>query len=193
MIDTILVPLDGSELAERALQSARALALRYDAGLVVAHVHEPAEPIILDDLPATDDQLRSLTRQHEQAYLERVALEAAPDGRPPVKVVLLEGSVARSLSDCADRNGVDLIVLTTHGRTGFERAWLGSVTDALTSQQQHSSACATPGRRGCRWIQPDRGSAGWLSRGRACVADCLRTGRRPAGRRLAAARCLAPR
>lgn len=132
MIDTILVPLDGSELAEQALPTARALALRYGAGLLIAHVHEPTEPIVLENLPATDEQLRSLTRQHEQTYLERAARTAAPDGTPPTEVALLDGPVPVALSDYAQQRGVDLIVLTTHGRTGFERAWIGSVTDALS-------------------------------------------------------------
>jgi len=145
MIDTILVPLDGSELAEQALATARALALRYDAGLVLAHVHEPSEPIVLDDMPAIDEQLQSLTRRHEQTYLERAAQHVAPDGRPPVKVALLEGPVSRALSDCAEQYGADLIVITTHGRTGFERAWLGSVTDALSRSSSTPLLVLRPG------------------------------------------------
>jgi nucleotide-binding universal stress UspA family protein len=126
-----LVPLDGSALAERALPVAAALARRASAGLLLVHVHTrlTADPIHVEGLPVIDEQLRSQRRQHEQAYLDRVASHLATGTK--ISVALLDGPVATALVDHAEQTGTALIVMTTHGRGGLERAWLGSVADEM--------------------------------------------------------------
>jgi nucleotide-binding universal stress UspA family protein len=127
----ILVPLDGSELAERAVPVAAELARRAGVELRLLHVYDPmaAEPIYVKGLPVIDDRLRSLGREHEQAYLDRAPQRLAPGAR--VSVALLDGPVATAIVGYADRSGAALIVITSHARGGFERAWLGSVTDEM--------------------------------------------------------------
>jgi nucleotide-binding universal stress UspA family protein len=127
----ILVPLDGSELAERAVQVAADLARRTGAELRLIHVHDPmaTEPIHIAGMPIIDDHMRSLRRDHEQAYLDRAPQRLAPSGR--VLVARLDGPVATAITEYADRSGAALIVITSHARGGFERAWLGSVTDEI--------------------------------------------------------------
>jgi nucleotide-binding universal stress UspA family protein len=126
-----VVPLDGSELAERAVPVAAELARRAVADLRLVHVHDPmaAEPIYVEGLPVIDDHMRSLEREHEQAYLDGAPQRLAPGAR--VSVDLLDGPVATAIVRYAERNGAGLIVLTSHARGGFERAWLGSVTDEM--------------------------------------------------------------
>jgi nucleotide-binding universal stress UspA family protein len=126
-----VVPLDGSELAERAVPVAAELARRAVAELRLVHVHDPmaAEPIYVEGLPVIDDHMRSLEREHEQAYLDGAPQRLAPGAR--VSVDLLDGPVATAIVRYAERNGAGLIVLTSHARGGFERAWLGSVTDEM--------------------------------------------------------------
>jgi nucleotide-binding universal stress UspA family protein len=127
----ILVPLDGSELAERAVPVAAELARRAGAELLLAHVHAPltADPIHVEGLPVVDENLRPLRRQHEQAYLDRAGPRLARGAN--VSVALLDGPVAATLVGHAERSGARLIVMTTHGRGGFERIWLGSVAEEM--------------------------------------------------------------
>jgi nucleotide-binding universal stress UspA family protein len=127
----ILVPLDGSELAERALPLAAELARRKGAALDLVHVHVPisADPIHVEGLPVIDEHMRSLRRDHERVYLERVR-ERLGSGLA-ASVVLLDGRPAAALAAHARSADAWLIVMTTHGRGGLERAWLGSVADEL--------------------------------------------------------------
>src|SRR5688572_17994829 len=93
----IVVPLDGSELAERAVPVAAELARRAGAELRLVHVHDPmaAEPIYVKGLPVIDDHMRSLAREHAQAYLDRAPQRLAPAAR--VTVDLLDGPVVTAI------------------------------------------------------------------------------------------------
>jgi len=128
----IVVLLDGSELAEQAVPVAAALAKRTDAELILVHVHTPTavEPIHVEGLPVIDENMRSLRRTHEQAYLDGARERLAAGAR--ASTVLLEGRVASAVATHVGARAAQLLVLTTHGRSGFERAWLGSVADELT-------------------------------------------------------------
>jgi nucleotide-binding universal stress UspA family protein len=127
----ILVPLDGSDLAERAVPVAAHLARGAGADLRLLHVHVPitAEPIHVDGLPVIDERMHSLRREHEQAYLDGASHRLAPD--VAVAAALLDGPVTTAITEYAQRNGAGLIVMATHGRGGLERAWLGSVADEM--------------------------------------------------------------
>jgi nucleotide-binding universal stress UspA family protein len=132
MFNAILVPLDGSPLAEQALPVAARLARESGSALHVAHVHVAAspDPISIEGMPVMDDQLRSLAAEHERVYLERAAARVASDGLQPI-TARLTGPVVQALSAYARDIRAGLIVMTTHGRSGFLHLWLGSVTEAL--------------------------------------------------------------
>jgi nucleotide-binding universal stress UspA family protein len=127
----IVVPLDGSELAERALPLASDLARRAGTGLELVHVHVPiaADPIHVEGLPVLDEHMHPLRREHERAYLEKVRGRLDPG--LSARTTLLDGPIAAALAGHARATGAWLIALTTHGRGGVERAWLGSVADEL--------------------------------------------------------------
>jgi nucleotide-binding universal stress UspA family protein len=129
--DVILVPLDGSDLAERALTVAADLARRHGSALRLVHVHLPltADPIYVEGLPVIDEHFHSLRRDHEKTYLERVRDRLGAG--VSVSVALLDGTAAPALADEARTRGAALIVMTTHGRGGIERVLLGSVADEL--------------------------------------------------------------
>ncbi|HET6900348.1 MAG TPA: universal stress protein [Vicinamibacteria bacterium] len=129
--DLILVPLDGSDLAERALAVAAVLARRHGSALRLVHVHLPlaTDPIHVEGLPVIDEHLHSLRRDHEKTYLERARDRLAAG--VSTSVALLDGAPAAALADEARTRGAALIVMTTHGRGGIERALLGSVADQL--------------------------------------------------------------
>lgn len=132
MFHTILVPLDGSPASEQALATAARLAQRNTTTIHLAHVHSPytTAPISIEGLPVIDEELRSLAAEHELAYLRRAAASLAlPRGEPVV--ARLDGPVAFTLASYSREVGADLLVLTTHGRSGFTQLWLGSVAEAL--------------------------------------------------------------
>ncbi|MGB9634194.1 MAG: universal stress protein [Chloroflexaceae bacterium] len=135
MFRTILAPLDGSKVAEQALPTAARIARASGAALHLVHVHteDARDPIFVNGLPVIDERLHSLAAEHERVYLERTAATVAGDDLEPV-AVRLSGPVVRTLLRYARDVNADLIVLTTHGRSGFDRLWLGSVAESLARQ-----------------------------------------------------------
>lgn len=126
----ILVPLDGSDFAEQAIPVASAVAARWDAPLRLARVHvEVASEVhCADGLVVMDDQRDVESRLHDAAYLEQVR---ALTSEVATETAVLEGPVSAALAEDARARGARLVVMTTHGRSGFQRLWLGSVADAL--------------------------------------------------------------
>jgi nucleotide-binding universal stress UspA family protein len=141
MYRTLLIPLDGSSLSEHALPFASAIARRSGAQLHMVHVHVPytAAPIFMEGMPVIDEEVHSLRRNHERAYLERISAQLMTEESIAITASVLEPlgtgtlaeSIATTISHRAAEVGADLIVVTTHGRGGVARFWLGSVTDAL--------------------------------------------------------------
>lgn len=130
----ILVPLDGSALAETALPTALALArrspgTRLDAVVVLA---TPPAAIPAAGAPVTDRRfdhdLYAETEQYAATMRQRLAA-LAPDLTPAL--TLLYGDPAERIAHFAREGDYDVIVMTTHGRTGLSRAWLGSVADGV--------------------------------------------------------------
>ncbi len=130
MFGSILVPLDGSTFSEHAIPLARMIASRADAEMALALVHE----IPLSGDPAAGEMLHweLQQRRSEADYLEVVARRISEDWGHPVAHRLLDGlSVPAEIERCIEEGSHDLVVMTTHGRAGLERAWLGSVADGL--------------------------------------------------------------
>jgi nucleotide-binding universal stress UspA family protein len=122
----ILVPLDGSALAESAIAPACAIArdMKGQIELFLAHV---PELFVVDDAAVRGRTPRAL----ETEYLQRAAEQAAADWGVPVTYIVVKGDPTEKISDRAKQLSADLIVMTTHGRTGFSRAWIGSVADGV--------------------------------------------------------------
>jgi nucleotide-binding universal stress UspA family protein len=133
MYRKLLVPLDGSPFSEHALSFACDIAQRSGAGLHLAHVHVLNDPIYIEGMPVIDAELHALGWEHERAYLERIRTQIAATAGLPITCANLDSddSVAGTLARYVLANQIDLVVLTTHGRGGLARAWLGSVADAL--------------------------------------------------------------
>ncbi len=131
MPSSVLVPVDGSNFAEHALPYALGIARRTGATLHLALVHVPAEVVspaypLADALESRDAELR----EHDAAYMEALVERLRPSG-VELKPALLRGRVGSALSDYVDDGGIGLVVMTTHGRGGLQRAWLGSTADSL--------------------------------------------------------------
>jgi nucleotide-binding universal stress UspA family protein len=136
MYRSIITPLDGSVFSEHALPLALSIARRTGAGVRLAHVHTPAMALTYPaEYAAFDATLDIQMRESERAYLDGLAQRLAASWDVPITVALLDGlPVAGVLHDDARAAGSDLVVMTTHGRTGLSRFWMGSVADALARQ-----------------------------------------------------------
>ncbi|HSA57104.1 MAG TPA: universal stress protein [Gemmatimonadaceae bacterium] len=132
---TVLVPLDGSPLAERALGPAVHIARRTGARLEIVAVNEPravlheaaGAPGAVAVRRDVDTRLGEALRRYADDVQRRLAGEEALQ----VETRVLEGPAASTLAAYAQATGPDLLVVASHGRSGARPLWLGSVTDAL--------------------------------------------------------------
>jgi nucleotide-binding universal stress UspA family protein len=129
MIRSILVPLDGSRFGEHALPWALTIARRAQARLQLAHVHVPL--LYIDTTMGYETKVDDHVLQEEEAYLQKTVQRLARISTVLVEPVLLNGPVVETLAEHTQASGVDLIVMTTHGRGPLSRVWLGSVADEL--------------------------------------------------------------
>jgi nucleotide-binding universal stress UspA family protein len=129
MYRSLLVPLDGSAFSEQALPIALSLARRAGAALEVAHVHTPFEYYRVPSAVAPD--LDEKARKDKQYYLDGIVNRLGAEGKVTATSTLLVGHAADALHDHAVAQGIDLVVMTTHGRGPLSRFWLGSVADDL--------------------------------------------------------------
>lgn len=131
MPNKVLVPVDGSNFAEHALPYALGVARRTGATLHLALVHVPAD-IGASTYPLADatESRDAELREHDSAYMEGLVERLKP-ADVEIKPALLSGRVGAALADYVDARQIDLVVMTTHGRGGLQRAWLGSTADSL--------------------------------------------------------------
>jgi len=128
----ILVPLDGSAFAARALPTAAAIARRRGAPLHLLSVHTPlAVALAQPNAPAYDPTFDIAQREAVGAALARTADRLRGELGVEATTQVRTGDPADAIAEEAERHGAALVVMTTHGRGGFVRAWLGSVADAL--------------------------------------------------------------
>jgi nucleotide-binding universal stress UspA family protein len=132
MFSRILVPLDGSSFSEHALPYAVQVARGADAEITLALVHVRHSPT------ATDRTMREVLEAWESAhadqetgYLRALTARIAAEEGVRTHARLLSGDVVPALERIVRDDDMDLVVMTTHGRAGLERAWLGSIADGL--------------------------------------------------------------
>lgn len=131
----LLVPLDGSPLAEHALPHALAIARRSGASIRLAHVHAPLdkmeEPWRLYSTHFSD--LNEERVRQKQNYLNDVVRRIGR--RDSVNMVTYVAESDRTAEQlCAVARGVDLVVMATHGRGRWGKLWHGSTSDAVLSR-----------------------------------------------------------
>lgn len=126
MFKHILVPLDGSALAEQAVGTAALIARASKASVELATVIEPIPFGGFDDAPWNDRELSA-----RQQYVESTAAELASGASIAATGTVLRGQATEKLCEREHATEANLVVMTSHGRSGVSRAWLGSVADAL--------------------------------------------------------------
>lgn len=132
MFTGILVPVDGSKLGERALAVAVPLAEQHGAKLVLLHVHEPVLPLAMGGgAPVQDRALEMTWREDSRKYLERLAKRVRKQTSAAVESVFRDGDIVQTIAQEVATQGAGLVVMSTHGRGGLQRFFLGSVSDGL--------------------------------------------------------------
>jgi len=132
MYKRIAVPLDGSELAETALPHALELARCMGGEVYPIRVAPPAQYVVspAGGAPLFPEEVLQQDRREAERYLEVVAARCQTEG-VAAHVQLLIGPVAETVVDFAKENGMDLIVMSTHGRSGVSRWVYGSVAEKV--------------------------------------------------------------
>ncbi|OIP90760.1 MAG: hypothetical protein AUK24_03925 [Syntrophaceae bacterium CG2_30_49_12] len=130
----VLVPLDGSELAEAALTDALALARLSLAEVTLLKVVLPIEGVI--EIGTHDaiyvDEIWQINKKQALEYLESVRVRDRISNEPfKVHVAVEMGPAAETIIDYARKHPVDLIVMATHGHSGLKRWVYGSVADKV--------------------------------------------------------------
>lgn len=123
----LLVPVDGSSAALRALQAAIALAkLVPDSSIHLVHAHEAPQihGELLVYVPA--EKMRALQRMQCESILDRAEAELKRSGARYSREVL-EGPIGRTIAEHAERIGCDAIVMGRHGESALHDILMGSV------------------------------------------------------------------
>jgi nucleotide-binding universal stress UspA family protein len=126
MYKKILVPLDGSELAKKALDEAEKLASCFGAEIILFEV-VPFMPIYGSPELVTPLIVDEKQKEAAERYLVNLSEELEKKGFKANAVVRTGQQVAVEIIDFAKESGANLIVMCTHGRSGISRWVLGSV------------------------------------------------------------------
>jgi len=152
-LDKILYPCDFSAAGRAALDTAAALARDHGAKLLVLHVQEPAVAYaggeLYTGIPEVDvDELR------------RMLVDVRPaDAGVAVEHRLLVGAPAATIVRTAEEENVDMIVMSTHGRTGLMRVLMGSVAEEVVRKAKCPVVTVKPSTaRAPEPVAPQRGT-----------------------------------
>jgi len=162
MATQILVPLDGSGLAEHAIPCAKFLARGLSAELILLRVISiPSDfEMLLDSAEASKDAMLARAEAEANNYLSQVANKLQQADFSSQQVVW-HGPVAETIVDYASQANVQYIVMATHGYTGLRRWTHGSVAErvlqsanvpVLLVRAQEEKLCATDEPKSCRCI-----------------------------------------
>jgi nucleotide-binding universal stress UspA family protein len=142
----LMVPLDGSEFGRHAIPWALAIAEPAGARVDLVHVLTPPYDIAVDGnrliLADSIDSQHAATEQRLGDLANRLSVGT----EVRFSSAVIEGHTADALLRYADENAIDLIVMTTHGRSGLARAVLGSISDQVVRRSRRPVLLARPHR-----------------------------------------------
>ncbi|AUL48417.1 universal stress protein [Bordetella trematum] len=138
MYSHILIPTDGSELAERAVERGLGLARKLGARVTLIRVVQPLQP------PAGESvQLRATLQEYERAehtqieqWMSEAAERAKDSGLACEAVTAVSVLPHEAIVKAAVERGCDLIVIASHGRSGLSALLLGSVTQKVLTHSE---------------------------------------------------------
>lgn len=133
MYRKILVPLDGSVLAEKVLPHAVALAKGSRAEVTLLTVVQLSLGFTgakLEAIPEAAAERKTALKAEAMMYLEKIQRDLKEQG-VTARTVALDGDVAAQIITYAEREGFDLVAMATHGRSGIDRFVMGSIADKV--------------------------------------------------------------
>ena len=147
MYQALMVPLDGSEFGRHAIPWALAIAEPSGARVDLVHALTPSYDLGVPEgdkliLAEAIDSQRTATEQRLSDLADRLRLGTGVQFSSAV----VDGSTADAILRFADESATDLIVMTTHGRSGLARAVLGSVSDQVVRRSRCPVLLARPHR-----------------------------------------------
>jgi len=130
MYDKILVPLDGSTLAERAIRHAQEVAHGTRSEILLMQAVNFPVPVVPEAVLMPDAKWLAGAKEEAAGYLDGIAAPLREAGMR-VRTLLDERPPADAILHIAEREAVDLIVMSTHGRGGLSRMLMGSVAESV--------------------------------------------------------------
>jgi nucleotide-binding universal stress UspA family protein len=149
MYKKILAPLDGSELSECTLDHVSAIGSGCQVPeVILLQVIEPLQTAAAIEIPETFANTLSKQRKKDAGDYLRKAVERIKRSGLKVETAIANGEPADEILKYAEKNKVDLIVMSTHGRSGIVRWAMGSVAEKIVRHSPVPVLTVTP--PGCR-------------------------------------------
>jgi nucleotide-binding universal stress UspA family protein len=143
----ICCPIDFSDASRAAMEVAADLARRFGAGLVLLHAYPiPGYTFPDGSVVASPKMMQDLAEQAERHLEEWRADAERRAGGVRVDAEKAVGEPAAEIVSFAQKQGVDLLVLGTHGRTGLEHALMGSIAERVVRRAHCPVLTVRPGR-----------------------------------------------
>jgi nucleotide-binding universal stress UspA family protein len=158
MLNHVLIPLDGSQLAEKAIDIAKMVLKQQGKISLVTVVQQATPPIFaypeggLHEVEAEASYLEGMDSD-VRAYLDRVAKNLQLNGYE-VEADVAGGDPADVILAYAEKLHVDMIVMSTHGRSGLDRLLFGSVTNKVVNHS-HCPVIVVPNREHAKVEDPE--------------------------------------
>lgn len=131
-INKICCPTDFSEPSYEALKAACEMAIHFSAELILVHVVTPIPVIPIHDDPTSFNlplYEKEMEQSAEKALIKMQQEKVAPDIQS--RTVVIQGDPATQIVNLADAENMDIIVIATHGFTGWRKFMFGSVTEKV--------------------------------------------------------------
>lgn len=146
MYKKILVPLDGSDLAERAIWHAVEVAKGTDAEILLLQAIPVPMPVGDYRFPrGTEKKFLEKVPPESSEYLDRIGAELRAKGHK-VRAVVDGRPAAYAILHVSDQEGADLIVMSTHGRSGLSRLVMGSTAESVLRATHRTIMLVKPER-----------------------------------------------
>ncbi len=148
MYKKVLVPLDGSPFSECVLEHVKIMAAGCKIPeVILVFIVEPVNPGMYEVPGNFIEEIQKQAIISGEEYLKKTTEKLVAAGVAATGVVL-RGNVSESILDYARKNEVDLVIMSTHGRSGIARWALGSVADRVARQATVPVMLVSP--PGCR-------------------------------------------
>jgi len=134
MYKKILVPLDGSKLAEIALPHAESLALQYHADIVLLSVIDPPSMAGRDNAAVHVFQKEMDTKMQDADIYLKALKNQYEKKNIKTKYFVNLGSVVQNIIETANNESVDLVLIASHGRSGLQRVFFGSIAAGVLNR-----------------------------------------------------------